>query len=175
MDDVGTTEKPSSGTGETRRTFYVAAIYGIWGLISAALAVPALIYLLVPPRLRRQGEWVEAGDLAALPMGTPVEVAFRRMRVDGWKVSSEKDTAWVLKTASNQVVAYGPQCTHLGCAYHWDGGKNEFVCPCHNSVFSIDGRVLGGPAPRPLDRYQTKIDGKKLLLGRLQASPEKSA
>jgi len=35
--------------------------------------------------------------------------------------------------------------------------------PCHNSLFSIDGRVLAGPAPRPLDRYETK--------GRWQETP----
>lgn len=161
--------------GETRRSFYAAAIYGIWGIITAALAAPALVYLLVPPRMRRQSEWVDAGDLSQVPSGTPVEVTFRRNRVDGWKVSSEKGTAWVLKTADNQVVAYGPECTHLGCAYHWDGGKNEFVCPCHNSVFAIDGRVIGGPAPRPLDRFQTKIEGNKLMLGPLHEAPEKSA
>jgi menaquinol-cytochrome c reductase iron-sulfur subunit len=175
MDHVGSTENPQPGAGETRRTFYVAAIYGIWGLISAALAVPALIYLLVPPRMRKQSDWIEAGDLSQVPIGTPVEMTFRRMRVDGWKVSSEQDTTWVLKTANNQVIAYGPQCTHLGCAYHWDSAKSEFVCPCHNSLFSIDGQVLGGPAPRPLDRYETRIQGNKLLIGHLQISPEKSA
>jgi len=175
MDHVGTTEQPRPAAGETRRTFYVAAIYGIWGLISAALAVPALIYLLVPPKLRKQSDWIDAGDLSQVPTGTPVEMTFRRMRVDGWKVYAEQDTAWVLKTASNQVIAYGPQCTHLGCAYHWDTAKNEFVCPCHNSLFAIDGKVLGGPAPRPLDRYETRIQGNKLLLGKLQVSAEKSA
>lgn len=175
MDHVGTTDNPHPAAGETRRTFYVAAIYGIWGVISAALAIPALIYLLVPPKLRKESDWVDAGDLSQVPTGTPVEMTFRRMRVDGWKVYSEQDTAWVLKTSNNQVVAYGPQCTHLGCAYHWDTAKNEFVCPCHNSLFAVDGRVLGGPAPRPLDRFETRIQGNKLLLGRLQISPEKSA
>jgi len=126
-------------------------------------------------RLSQQSEWVDAGSLSQVPTGTPVEVTFRQNRVDGWKVTSETNTAWVLKTANNEVVAYGPQCTHLGCAYHWDAGKNEFVCPCHNSVFAIDGRVVGGPAPRPLDRYQTKVEGNKPLLGQLQISPEKSA
>lgn len=175
MDHVETMESPHPDAGDTRRSFYVAAIYGIWGLITAALAFPALIYLLVPPRMRRQSEWVEAGDLKQVPLGIPVEVTFRRMRVDGWKVYSEKDTAWVVKAANNQVVAFGPQCTHLGCAYHWDSAKTEFVCPCHNSLFSIDGRVLGGPAPRPLNRYETRVEGGKLLLGHLQTSQEKSA
>jgi menaquinol-cytochrome c reductase iron-sulfur subunit len=97
-------------------------------------------------------------------------MTFRRNRVDGWKVTSEKSTAWVVKFANNQVVAYAPQCTHLGCAYHWDQGKTEFVCPCHNSIFSIDGKVQDGPAPRPLDRFQTKIEGKQLLVGPLASS-----
>jgi menaquinol-cytochrome c reductase iron-sulfur subunit len=37
-------------------------------------------------------------------------------------------------------------------------------------VFSVDGKVQEGPAPRPLDRYQTKIEGTKLLLGPVQTS-----
>ena len=80
---------------------------------------------------------------------------FRRNRVDGWKVISEKSTAWVVKQADNSVVAFGPQCTHLGCAYHWEEGKNEFLCPCHTSLFAIDGKVVvrsGAAAARPLRR-----------------------
>lgn len=161
--------------GGTRRSFYVAAIYGLGGLITAALGLPALVYLLVPAKIRKQDQWVEVGKLAELPSGSPVEVTFRRMRVDGWKVVSERNTAWVVKSAANQVVAFGPQCTHLGCAYHWDDAKNEFVCPCHNSLFSIQGQVLGGPAPRPLDRYQTKVQGDTVMLGQLQTSAEQSA
>jgi len=174
MNGVQTGHSPDEMAGSSRRTFYLAAIYGIWGLITAALGVPALVYLLVPPRMRRQGEWVEAGDIGQLTAGAPVEMAYRRMRVDGWKVVSEKDNAWVVKSADNQITAFGPQCTHLGCPYHWDEGKNEFVCPCHNSVFAITGQVVSGPAPRPLDRYETRLQGTTLLLGRLQ-TPEKGA
>ena len=85
-----------------------------------------------------------------------------------------KSTAWVVKHADNSLVAFGPQCTHLGCAYHWDESKSEFLCPCHTSLFSIDGQVTSGPAPRPLDRYETKVEGKKLWLGPLQAPEKKS-
>lgn len=174
MDPMETRQELQDIPSTTRRSFYVGAIYGMGAIITAALGLPALIYLLVPARMRKQGDWVEAGDITQLPAGMPVELAFRRIRVDGWKVVSEKNTAWAVKSANNQVVAFGPQCTHLGCAYHWDDGKNEFVCPCHNSLFSIDGKVQGGPAPRPLDRYETKIEGTKLLVGRLQ-TPEQSS
>jgi menaquinol-cytochrome c reductase iron-sulfur subunit len=175
MDQMRTEADHQETPSTTRRTFYIAAIYGLGSLIAAALGVPAIIYLLVPPRMRKQSEWAEAGDIGQLNLRTPVELTFRRNRVDGWKVTSEQSTAWVVRNASNQVLAFAPQCTHLGCAYHWDQTHNEFVCPCHNSLFSIDGKVLGGPAPRPLDRYETKIEGNKLLLGPIQQAPGQSA
>ena|SRR5579864_9224277 len=149
----------------TRRTFYGAIINGLMALITAALALPALAYLFIKPNSQKKSQWVDAADLTQLPIGTPQEVTYRRTRVDGWRVMNEKTTAWVVKTADNQVVAFAPQCTHLACAYHWDDGKHEFVCPCHASTFSIDGKVTGGPAPRPLDRYATRIAGTQLLIG----------
>ena len=151
----------------TRRRFYLTFIYGLWVAISAALAAPALLYLFLPPKTRAESDWVEAGDIASLPPKTPVEWVFRKNRVDGWKVSSEKQTAWVVKLSDQQIVAFGPQCTHLGCAYHWEERSSEFLCPCHSSIFSMDGKVMSGPAPRPLDRYATKIENGKLLLGGL--------
>ena len=149
----------------TRRSFHTTVIYGLWALIAGALSLPAAIYLLVPPRARREDQWADAGDVAQLPLRTPEEVVFRRNRVDGWKITSEKATAWVVKLSEKDVVAFAPQCTHLGCAYHWDARHGNFLCPCHNSVFSIEGKVLAGPAPRPLDRYQAKVADGKLLLG----------
>ena len=161
------TLEPATSPETSRRGFYLPFIYGLWSLIAAALAAPALLYLLLPPKVRRQQEWIDAGDITKLQPKVPEEVVFRRNRVDGWKITSANESAWVVKLSDQQTVAFGPQCTHLGCAYHWDEGKTEFVCPCHNSVFAVDGRVVSGPAPRPLDRYEIKIDNGKLLVGPL--------
>jgi len=159
-----------TASGTSRRGFYLTFIYGLWSLIGAALAAPALLYLLLPPKVRRESEWIDAADVTALQPKIPVEVVFRKNRVDGWKITSAKETAWVVKLSDRETLAFGPQCTHLGCAYHWDEAKTEFLCPCHNSVFGVDGTVVSGPAPRPLDRYETKIENGKLLLGPLGQS-----
>ncbi|MBI3680271.1 MAG: ubiquinol-cytochrome c reductase iron-sulfur subunit [Acidobacteria bacterium] len=155
-----------------RRRFYLACIYGLSTIMGMALAVPAAVYLLFPPRSRKEDQWVEAAELSQLEVGVPEEVVFRHNRVDGWKISSEKTSAWVLKKSDTEVVAFAPQCTHLGCAYRWEESKKNFLCPCHTSNFDIEGKVIDGPAPRPLDRYLVRIEGKKLFLGPIQKSPE---
>jgi menaquinol-cytochrome c reductase iron-sulfur subunit len=172
MDDQRSDADSDPALQGTRRNFGAAAIHGMLATIVAALGLPTAAYLLVPSRMRQKDDFVEAGDVTQLVPEVPLEVAFRRNRVDGWRVVSEKNTAWVVKFPDNNVVAYSPQCTHLGCAYHWDQRKTQFICPCHNSVFSVDGKVQDGPAPRPLDRFELKIEGTKLLLGRVQTSSQ---
>lgn len=166
------TERIFRETPLNRRTFYLICIYVIWATIGVVLAVPAAIYLLWPPRPKKKQDWTEAGTITQLKVGTPSELVFRKNRVDGWKVTSEKSTAWVVKKSESQIVAFAPQCPHLGCAYHWVANKSEFLCPCHASTFSIEGEVLTGPAPRALDRLELKLEGDKLLLGPIQQSGE---
>jgi menaquinol-cytochrome c reductase iron-sulfur subunit len=155
----------------TRRKFYEQAIYVFNAVIGAALTIPALGYLLVP-RDSGQGEdsWTDAGSLDSLPLGRPVELSLHRERRDGWKKTLEKTTAWVLRREQG-VVAYGPQCTHLGCGYRWTEDE-EFVCPCHDTGFTIDGEVSRGPAPRPLDRYDVRIEGGRIWLGEIREADQ---
>ena len=53
-------------------------------------------------------------------------------------------------------MVFSNVCTHLGCRVNWEADKNEYVCPCHDGHFGLDGKVVSGPPPRPLDVYQTK-------------------
>jgi menaquinol-cytochrome c reductase iron-sulfur subunit len=158
-----------------RRAFFVTMMYGLWVAIATALSIPAAIYLFFPPKLRRENEWAEAGDVTKMVPDSPVEMVFRRNRIDGWRILSEKSTAWAVKLDNGEIIALAPQCTHLGCAYHWDDPKKQFLCPCHNSVFSIDGKVVSGPAPRPLDRFVAKVQNNKLMLGEIQEPKESAA
>lgn len=148
-----------------RRNFFTGAIYGLWGLITAAVALPAGAYLLIVPRPRRPDDFIEVADLKQLKEKDPEEIVFRRNRRDGWKVTSEKSSAWVVKMSEDKAIAYVPSCTHLGCAFHWDERNNNFLCPCHTSTFSIEGAPLAGPALRPLDRYDVQVRDGKLFVG----------
>jgi menaquinol-cytochrome c reductase iron-sulfur subunit len=155
-----------SGATLDRRQFSVQGIYGLAALIGLGISAPAAIYVFGSPSKHESG-WIDAGAISSLPNGQPVELPIVRIHRDGWKVTAEQDTVWVLQN-DGKLTAFSPRCTHLGCAYHWDAAKKGFVCPCHGSVFSETGAVVSGPAPRPLDRFVTKIDGDRLWLGKLQ-------
>ena len=135
------------------------------GFIAAALAIPAALYLAVKPKSSDDSNWIEVSDLSQLKVNSPQEVLYERKRVDGWQKVVEKNSAWVVRTEDHNVVAYKPACTHLACPYHWEHQANKFVCPCHGSEFSLEGKVLTGPAPRPLDRFLTKVVDGKVMIG----------
>lgn len=53
-------------------------------------------------------------------------------------------------------------CTHLGCTVTVTPA--DIVCPCHGSRFDRQGRVLRGPAARPLRRYRVEQQGENLVV-----------
>lgn len=56
-------------------------------------------------------------------------------------------------------------CTHLGCTVQWKAENENFFCPCHGSIFSKDGQVKKGPAPRALEWYEVTLskDGRLVV------------
>lgn len=53
-------------------------------------------------------------------------------------------------------------CTHMGCRPRWISESTRWECPCHGSVYDESGKVIGGPAPRPLPWYEVNLsaDGR---------------
>lgn len=64
----------------------------------------------------------------------------------------------------NKVIALNPICTHAGCTVAWKSNQEAFVCPCHGSKFATDGKVLHGPAAKPLTTYIAKLEGDLILI-----------
>jgi menaquinol-cytochrome c reductase iron-sulfur subunit len=156
----------------SRRSFSSVFINILGAAMAAVVALPAGAYLLIKPRSATPDDLVEIADLNGLPMGRPQEVLFTRTRVDGWKIVREKTSTWLVKNEAGNVTAFAPACTHLGCAYHWEAEAKSFLCPCHDSVFDLSGKVLSGPAPRPLDRLVVEIENGKVLVNPNSKSEE---
>jgi menaquinol-cytochrome c reductase iron-sulfur subunit len=145
-----------------RRNFLTGTIYTLSSLIAGTLGASVASYLIGEPRSVKHEGWSDAGEISELRRGIPQQVTFERSRTDAWKVQSERASAWVILDNHDAITAFSPQCTHLGCAYRWEAEKHMFLCPCHGSCFAKDGKVITGPALRPLDRYPVKVEGTRL-------------
>jgi cytochrome b6-f complex iron-sulfur subunit len=56
-------------------------------------------------------------------------------------------------------------CTHLGCLVNYHKNLQLLVCPCHNGIYDLDGNVVSGPPPRPLEKFPFKMVGDKIEIG----------
>lgn len=71
----------------------------------------------------------------------------------------------VFEDGSQSLRAISAKCTHEGCTVQYGPGESVIWCACHNGRFDLDGRVISGPPPRPLARYevQRQSDGAVIV------------
>ncbi|HEY5626381.1 MAG TPA: ubiquinol-cytochrome c reductase iron-sulfur subunit [Nitrospira sp.] len=148
----------------SRRRFFRWVTTAAAGLIAMGLAIPLLGYVISPALKRRERPWVDVGSIDDVPIGEPKQLDHVTTIQDGYLESRSQKAVWAVKRSDGQVIVFAPMCTHLGCGYRWAVEGKRFACPCHGSLFDIDGQVLAGPAPRPLDRLPSKIENGRLLV-----------
>jgi len=148
----------------TRRGFLGRAIGGIAALIGLALAVPLAGYAILPAFKKKERPWSEVGPVDRLEVDAPKTFDVVISMQSGWMKSDSVRSVWAFRNKVGEVVTYSPICPHLGCAYQWDGEARQFRCPCHNSVFALNGQVISGPAPRPLDTLPEKVENGQLYV-----------
>ena len=111
---------------------------GLASIWSAAVAVG--VALLGAMRLPMPSVFPESNSRVKLG---PLE-KFRTVKM----VAMPEQRMWLYRDAEG-LYAISAICTHLGCIIATQEGGGYF-CPCHGSRFDTEGKVVGGPAPRPL-------------------------
>jgi Rieske Fe-S protein len=69
--------------------------------------------------------------------------------------SGMREPLYVLALDGGGYAVLSPKCTHRECTVDIQGAR--LVCPCHGSTFDREGKVLRGPAERPLARYEASV------------------
>ncbi|MCZ2845454.1 MAG: Rieske 2Fe-2S domain-containing protein [Candidatus Bathyarchaeota archaeon] len=72
----------------------------------------------------------------------------------------------LINTPSGELKAFTAICTHLACTVRYDDETETIHCPCHNGRFDLNGNVLSGPPPAPLEEYAVEISNGNIFVTR---------
>ena len=74
----------------------------------------------------------------------------------------------LIRTAQGEYRALSAVCTHLACTVQYRKDIDAVWCACHNGRYDLDGRVVSGPPPRPLERYTVHVEGDDIVVERAE-------
>lgn len=153
------------GQVDPRRRGFLKRLAGILTAPLVALLGWPLVQSVVGTVYRLpKAKFTKIGPLSSFPQGVPVSPLFEMQKQTGYQHGKTTRDIWVIKHSDSEVTVFSPICPHLGCHYNWFAEADKFICPCHGSVFSKEGKVLGGPAPRGLDPLPYKIENGDLYI-----------
>jgi len=140
-----------------RRRDILASGRGVLAFLFALACAPSLLFWWRSSRRRESASatWADLGPLSRLPEGAWVSRTVTLKRRDRWREDTAQAAVYVRRTGDG-VEALSAVCTHTGCLVR--PAEAGFDCPCHRSRFDTEGRGLGGPALRPLDHLETRIE-----------------
>jgi menaquinol-cytochrome c reductase iron-sulfur subunit len=127
-------------------------------------AVPFVGALASSPAGAAQEGFTKVGPVSALAGGDPKNLTFQDTQQDAYIHQTVTRSVWAVQRSGGAVVVYSPVCPHLGCQATWVASEKRFVCPCHNSIWTINGALVSGPSPRNLDTLPSRVENGELFV-----------
>ncbi|MDB6125871.1 MAG: (2Fe-2S)-binding protein [Pedosphaera sp.] len=159
----------SQKSGQTdRRDFFRKALAVIIGGIAGIVPAIAGLRTFLDP-LKHKSDVAPSGvpliqvtTLDALPNdGVPRKFPVLANKTDAWNkyVNVPIGAVYLRRTPDDKVEALNVVCPHAGCFVDFVAEKGNFLCPCHNSLFTMDGKLADAksPSPRALDSLKVEV------------------
>ena len=131
--------------GLARRRLLQSILGGGIGASLLSVLYPILNFIL-PPRTQGSGAQIQE-------VGPAADVAPNSGKV----FQFGNQPALLIRTSEGDLRAFSAVCTHLGCTVRYETDSKVIWCPCHNGMFDLHGRNIGGPPPAPLAEYQVNV------------------
>jgi Rieske Fe-S protein len=75
----------------------------------------------------------------------------------------------LIRTEDGEYRALSATCTHLDCTVQYRDDENVIWCACHDGKYSLDGKNISGPPPRPLEPYAVHVQGDEIVVEKTKA------
>ena len=74
--------------------------------------------------------------------------------------------ALLVRVSETEWKAYSGVCTHLNCTVQFKDASRQIWCACHNGTYDLNGKVVSGPPPRPLEEFKVRVRGDEVIISR---------
>jgi Rieske Fe-S protein len=74
--------------------------------------------------------------------------------------------ALLVRVSETEWRAFSAVCTHLNCTVQYQDSTHQIWCACHNGFYDLNGKVVSGPPPKPLEQYTVHVRGDDLVISR---------
>ena len=74
--------------------------------------------------------------------------------------------ALLVRVDEGQWRAFSAVCTHLNCTVQYRDSTHQIWCACHNGTYDLNGHVVSGPPPAPLEEYAVRVRGDEVVISR---------
>ena len=156
------------GESMTRRNAFAVGGQALGITAGLAVLLPTVGFALAPLFEEQGDDWQLVGPVSEFTKDTYTSVVLTAVPGIG---EAGKTTAYVrrgnsdLEEDENGFIAISTRCAHLGCPVRYVDAAGNFICPCHGGVYDFQGKVIGGPPVRPLDRFQTRVSSGEVEIG----------
>ncbi|MGB8490587.1 MAG: ubiquinol-cytochrome c reductase iron-sulfur subunit [Bacteroidales bacterium] len=141
-----------------KRREFLKKVTGIFTLLgSLIIGIPFIGSLINHEPSKSRRKFIEIANIDLLPLDEPTRISFSEQVEDAYIVETRNRVVWIIKHSPVSATVFSPICPHLGCSFEWKPEEKQFLCPCHGSVFTMQGKVVAGPSPRELDTLPQKI------------------
>jgi Rieske Fe-S protein len=72
----------------------------------------------------------------------------------------------LVRVDESQWRAFSAVCTHLNCTVQFRDDTHQIWCACHNGTYDMNGKVVSGPPPAPLEEYTVRLRGDDVVVSR---------
>jgi len=70
----------------------------------------------------------------------------------------------LIHSSETEWRAFSAICTHLNCTVQFQQSTSQIWCACHNGFYDLNGKVVSGPPPAPLEEYPVRIRGEEVVI-----------
>jgi Rieske Fe-S protein len=74
--------------------------------------------------------------------------------------------ALLVRIGETEWRAFSAVCTHLNCTVQYNDARHQIWCACHNGFYDLNGKVVSGPPPAPLEEYAVKVRGEQVVISK---------